>query len=60
MRLCLEIARRWKVKSNVIGVAGYLERMGIINGRRDSSMGIVITIRFTNWCGSLLDGEEDE
>lgn len=28
-RLCRATARQWKGKSNVIGVAGYLERMGV-------------------------------
>jgi hypothetical protein len=31
VRLCLEIARQWKAKSNVIGVAGYLGRTVVIN-----------------------------
>jgi hypothetical protein len=57
--LCLAIARLWKARSNAIGVAGCLERTGLINGRRDSFVGFIATIRYTNWCGSVLAGEEN-
>jgi hypothetical protein len=43
----------------VIGVAGYLERTGVINGGRDSSMGFAVTIWYSNLCDSVLDGEDD-
>jgi hypothetical protein len=43
----------------VIGVAGYLGRMGVTDGGRDSSMGFAVTIRYTNLCNSVLVGEDD-
>ncbi len=60
MRLCLEIARQWKVKSNAIGVVGYLGRKVVINGRRDSFVGFTVSIWNSNSHRGLLDGEDDE
>jgi hypothetical protein len=39
----------------VIGVAGYLERTGVINGGRDSFMGLTVTIWDSNRRSCLLD-----
>ena len=59
MRLCLEIARLWKARSNAIDVAGYLGRTGVTNGRCDNFVGLAVSIWITNCHRGILVREDD-